>query len=261
MTLIALTDCCRLLAIDGKTLRRWLVQAGLPVQAHPEDGRSKGLTDDQLLLLARLHHRSLAGLPAAIASSAALVATPASPELEASLLALLQRLSALPEQIAALEQHLAQLTALLQPLPRPTVTTVPPEPRTRPGKPRPATKARAPQAAASPVQRPVAPVHVVARVEYVQEGHSVVLCPKEGLLPLVPDTAEWFAWLAAQSSFRFVGQAGHFSAHHEWRVPRGAWRAHRRIRNHSYTLRLAPTHELTIAVLEQAAAALQAHLR
>jgi putative transposase len=34
----------------------------------------------------------------------------------------------------------------------------------------------------------------------------------------------------------------------------------RSIRNHTYNLRLSPTHELTIAVLEQAAQALQAHL-
>jgi hypothetical protein len=88
----------------------------------------------------------------------------------------------------------------------------------------------------------------------------VVICPKQGLLPFEPDTPEWFAWVAEQSSFRFVGKAGSFSAHHEWRVPRGAWRAHRHIRNLGYHLRLAPPQELTIAVLEQAAATLQAHL-
>jgi hypothetical protein len=75
-----------------------------------------------------------------------------------------------------------------------------------------------------------------------------------------PDTEEWFAWLRGHDSFRFVGRAGHFSAHHEWRVKKGAWRAHRHIRNHSYVLYLAPNHELTIAVLEQAAEALQVHL-
>jgi hypothetical protein len=89
----------------------------------------------------------------------------------------------------------------------------------------------------------------------------VVLCPKYGLLPLEPDTPAWFAWLAEQSSFRFVGKEGHFSAHHEWRVPHGAWRAHRHIRNQAYHLRLAPTQDLTSAVLEQAAATLQAHLK
>ena len=88
----------------------------------------------------------------------------------------------------------------------------------------------------------------------------MVICPKHGLLPFEPETPEWFAWVAEQSSFRFVGQGGTFSAHHEWRVPRGAWRAHRHIRNHVYIQRLAPTQELTMVVLEQAAQALQAHL-
>ncbi|GAC1592838.1 MAG: hypothetical protein NVS4B1_37450 [Ktedonobacteraceae bacterium] len=88
----------------------------------------------------------------------------------------------------------------------------------------------------------------------------MVICPKQGVLPFEPDTPEWFAWVAKQSSFRFVGKSGSFSAHHEWRIPKGTWRAHRHIRNHSYTLRLAPNHELTITVLEQTAEALQAHL-
>ena len=88
----------------------------------------------------------------------------------------------------------------------------------------------------------------------------MVICPKKGVLPLEPDTPEWFAWVKKQDSFRFVGQGGHCTAHHEWRVPKGAWRAHRQIRNHSYTLRLAPHQELTIAVVEPAAEALQAHL-
>jgi hypothetical protein len=88
----------------------------------------------------------------------------------------------------------------------------------------------------------------------------MVICPKQGVLPFEPDTPEWFAWVAKQSSFRFVGKGGSFSAHHEWRIPKGTWRAHRHIRNHNYTLRLAPNHELTIAVLEHVAEALQAHL-
>jgi hypothetical protein len=64
MTLIALTECCHLLGIDGKTLRRWLAQAQLPVQAHPSDARCKGLSSEHLLLLASTHHRRLSDLPA-----------------------------------------------------------------------------------------------------------------------------------------------------------------------------------------------------
>jgi hypothetical protein len=90
----------------------------------------------------------------------------------------------------------------------------------------------------------------------------VVLCPKHGLLSLEPDSPPWFAWLATLSSFRFVGTQGHLTVHREIeRLPRAAWRAHRKIRNHTYNLPLGQTEDLTIAVLEQAAAALQAHLQ
>src|SRR5438094_9079961 len=123
MTLIALTQCCRLLAIDGKTLRRWLAQAQLPVQAHPSDARCKGLSSDHLLLLARAHHRRLTGLPPECPAPASTAPPPELPELVAELLTALQTLSALPTQIAAVQQQLAQLTALLPPQPpRPAVT-------------------------------------------------------------------------------------------------------------------------------------------
>src|SRR5207249_5651388 len=80
MTLIALTECCRLLAIDGKTLRRWLAQSQLPVQAHPSDARCKGLSGDHLLLLARAHHRRLAGLPPQCPAPASTAPPPELPE-------------------------------------------------------------------------------------------------------------------------------------------------------------------------------------
>jgi hypothetical protein len=98
-------------------------------------------------------------------------------------------------------------------------------------------------------------------VEYASSGHYVVICPQLGLLPFEPESPEWFAWLATRCSFRFVGQQGRLTAHREVeRVPKGAWRAHRNIRNHTYNLRLGSTESLTIAALEQAATDLQAHL-
>ena len=63
MTIISVSDCCRLLAIDPKTLRRWLAQAQLTLTPHPTDARLKGVTGDQLRLLATAHHRSLPALP------------------------------------------------------------------------------------------------------------------------------------------------------------------------------------------------------
>ena len=138
----------------------------------------------------------------------------------------------------------------------PAVAKTPPQ-QTR----RRSARATPPSPKAHPVAKtPSKPAHVIPRVEYRADGRYVVICPKKGLLPLEPDSAEWFAWVKEQESFRFVGKGGYFTAHHWWRVPGGAWRAHRQIRNHTHTLRLAPNHELTIAVLEHAAQELQAHL-
>jgi hypothetical protein len=256
MMLISLTESCRLLAIDAKTLHRWLSQAQLPLQPHPGDGREKGITADQLHWLATAHHRSLPSLLAEQPSPAPAQPAPELSPLPADLLDLLQHLQGVPAQLAALQQQLAALTARLDPPPA-TASQAPPCARDK-GRSLPATVAVSSRPCA-PRARPVA--HVIPRVESASAGRYVVICPTRGLLPFEPDSPQWFAWLDIVSSFRFVGKEGRFTAHHEClRVPRGAWRAHRQIRNHSYTLRLAPSHDLTSAVLEQAAAALQAHL-
>src|SRR5947209_13376901 len=113
MTLIALTECCRLLAIDGKTLRRWLAQAQLPVQAHPSDARCKGLAREHLLLVATAHHRSLAALPEDLPAPAAPSLPHEPPPLPQDLLDLLAKLSDLPAQVAALQQQMTALTQLM----------------------------------------------------------------------------------------------------------------------------------------------------
>jgi hypothetical protein len=252
MTFVSVAQAARRLGIDVKPLRRWLAEAQLPLHRHAQDGRKKGVSSEHLHTLARLHQRSLTPLPQ---ESSALVPTGES-ELSAALLALPERLNALETQLTALQQQVAALTALLQfPVPEPAQPAPSTKPRRPPSKPAsPAPRSR------SLTKPPAKPAHVIPRVEYGAEGHYVVICPKAGVLPFEPESPAWFAWLAEQSSFRFVGKCGHLTAHHEWRVPQGAWRAHRHLRNHSYTLRLAPTQELTIAVLEQAAEALQAHL-
>ena len=256
MTFVSVAQACRGLGIDVKTLHRWLAEAQLALHSHPHDGRKKGMSSEHLQLLARLHQRSLASLPevppAPVKSEV--------PPVPAALLEMPAQLSSLQAQIAALQQQVADLTRLLQSHEQasatPAASTKPTRATSRPSKP-------APQAPRSRpiVKTPRKPVHVIPRVEYGEEGHYVVICPRHGLLPFEPDTPEWFAWVAEQDSFRFVGKVGSFSAHHEWRIPKGAWRAHRHIRNHGYHLRLAPTQDLTIAVLEQAAEALQAHLK
>lgn len=259
MTFVSVAEAARRLGIDAKTLHRWLAEAQLPLQSHPRDGRKKGVSSEHLHLLARLHQRSLAPLPQELPAP-----VPSElPSLPAALLTLPELLCAVQAQITALQQQVAALTSLLQQqLPQPTSPLAPaPQPTVAKRSPTPASSApRSRPAASATAKTPPKPAHVLPCVEYGREGRYVVICPKGGLLPLEPDTPEWFAWVAKQSSFRFVGKGGRLTAHHEWRVPRGAWRAHRHIRNHSYTLRLAPTQELTIAVLEQAATALQAHL-
>ncbi len=255
MTFVSVAQASGRLGIDAKTLRRPLSDAQLALQSHPHDGRKKGLSAEDLHLLAHRHQRSLAPLP----QEPSALGADELPALGAALLALPERLDALQTQIAALQQQVTALTRLItqhwQEPAIPAASTQQAKSASRPSKP----------ASPAPRSRPAAklprkPVHVIPHVEYGDEGHYVVICPKHGLLSFEPDTPEWFAWVAAQSSFRFVGKEGSFSAHHEWRVKRGAWRAHRQIRNHGYHLRLAPTQELTIAVLEQAAEALQAHL-
>jgi transposase-like protein len=250
MTILSLSDCCRQLGIDRKTLRRWLAQAQLTAAAHPADARRCGLSAEQLRLLAMAHHRSLSALAEELPAPA--VSRPAEHPLPAELLAVLQTLSTLPAQLATLQQQLADLSECLHPPPAPVL-----------GRPATLTRATAhPRPArASQPKRPAPPRHVLARVEYGKGGHYVVICPKRGLLPFEPESPAWFAWLASVSSFRFVGKCGRFTAHREsQRLPKAVWRAHRKIRNHTYNQRLSKTEGLTIAVLEQAAAALQAHL-
>ncbi len=264
MTLIALTDCCRLLAIDGKTLRRWLAQAQLPVQAHPSDARCKGLAREHLLLLASTHHRRLAGLPEEWPTPVPTAPPPASPELFPELITAFQMLSTLPVQIAALQQQLADLTALVQQQPRASVTTsLAKHKAARVASPTPTkASARSRPTASSRAKPPGPSAPVLPLIEYGVQGSYVVICPRHGLLALEPDTPAWFAWLATISSFRFVGKRGRFTAHREVeRLPRAAWRAHRSIRSHTYNLRLGSTDALTIATLEQAAATLHTHLK
>lgn len=262
MTLVSLADSCRHLSIDPKTLRRWLVTAPFTVQPHPHDARRKGLTKEQLRWLAQAHHRSLSTLallpqeppqpaPAPGAEPAAL---------PTDLYELLQALRALPAQLAALQEQVADLTHHLSHLCEPAPTTGSRAGATAKATSSSGSRSRGRTESRRQPQRP-SKAQVLALVEYAGEGRYVVISPKGGLLPFEPDTPAWFAWLTTCSSFRFVGKLGRLTGHREVeRVRHGAWRAHRKIRNHTYNVRLGATEELTIAALEQAAAALHAHL-
>lgn len=249
MIFVSFTDASRHLGIDAKTLHRWLAEAELPLQPHPHDGRKKGVSQEHLQMLARQHHRHLDGDEEPV------------PAQLADWLKLPEQLSVMHAQLITLQQQVADLSRLLtQHQPEPAPALPPAQPTTTLKQSAKPTRSRPAAPRAAKAKTPAKPVHVIARVEYDQQGHYVVICPKRGVLPIRPDTEEWFAWVREQESFRFVGKGGYFTAHHWWRVPRGAWRAHRHIRNRVHSLRLAPNHELTIAVLEQAAEVLQALL-
>ena len=49
-------------------------------------------------------------------------------------------------------------------------------------------------------------------IEYGTDGCYIGVIPQEGALSLLPDSPEWFAWVASRSPFCFVGQHGCFLA-------------------------------------------------
>jgi hypothetical protein len=261
MTLISLTDCCRRLSIDPKTLRHWLDLAHVPLLPHPTDARIKGISASQLHQVATAHRRRLADFPEA-APPPVPISLPQEPSpLSGELIDILQTIPELSAQIVVLQQRLAALTLLLPPVPV-SASPAQEESAAMVAEPAPVSAtSRSLRATSSSAKRLRAPAHVLPLVEYGTHGGYVIICPEHGLLTFEPDSTDWVTWLATRSSFRFVGQSGRFTAHREFRrVPGCAWRAHRQIRNHTYNIRLGSTESLTIAALEQAAAALQTHL-
>jgi hypothetical protein len=266
MTSLSFIECCHLLAVDPKTLRQWLAQAQMSLHAHPTDARIKCLTSEQIFVLAHLHDRVLqTSVPAALArpmpsETESQKPLPAAPDgdlntrvahmetqiatLQAQLtdltLQLLrereqrteQRLLALEAQLSSTREHLSPRSAL----------SMPTEPAT------PSLARHAPR------QR----TRLIPLIEYGARGQYVLICPREGEQHILPDSPEWFAWLATFNSFRFIGRQGRLSASRT--KGRSCWMAYRRIHGHCYAYGLGNTKRLTIAHLEQMAATLQAHV-
>jgi hypothetical protein len=182
MSFVSLADASRQLGIDAKTLRRWLSEALLPLQSHPRDGRKKGISRQCLEQLAARHHRALPTLAAAgVPPAAALLPT--------ELLTLTKQLAAMQAQLSLLQQQVQALSQQLH------AALAPPA-----AAPAPLKSAAPAPAGATAVRKPV---HVLTRLEYVREGHYVVITPKEAAMTLQADSPAWFAWLAKQLAFRF----------------------------------------------------------
>lgn len=274
MPLLPVADGARLLGIHPKTLRHWLTTAHLPLVAHPTDARIRCVAQEALLEVASLHRRPLPHLSAGATLEKDTVSGGAAESAHrapsASLADVLHQLAQLQAHVATLQHHLVKLTLeLLQ------ERTEDSEQRLQPL----AALASQPLASLQPLQQAtmenpsppeprLLPVEVRARdrvtalIAYGAQGQYVAVCPRQGVLSLVPDSPQWFDWLASLTSFRFLGPAGRFSAcraSEKGQYTR-RWAARRSFHGHDCWHYLGVTDHLTLACLEQAAIALQARV-
>ncbi len=274
MTTFPVATGARLLGIHPKTLHHWLTAAAFPLVAHPTDARLTCVAAEHLLELAKQHGRPLPALSAVptLARDAASAFAgeqaqplPAHEGAPASLAELLEQLAHLHTQLATLQSQLTGLaleflherTGCDDHRLRPLQGLVPQE-----------TDVAGLLAPSPAPEHRLLPVEVRARsrvtalIEYGAHGQYVAVCPRQGVLSLLPDSPQWFDWLASLTSFRFVGPAGRFSAcraSHKGQHTR-CWAARRCVHQHDFWHYLGVTDRLTLACLEQAAAALQARV-
>ena len=287
MSLLPLADCARLLGIHPKTLRQWLQQDLLDLSVHPRDARIKCLTLQQVEQLAVTHHRLLQPQPELTTTQQeAPLALPRGEEVRTSLpgfqeeAGLSQKISLLETRIAQLSEQVTHLTLALLQQREHTVErrlsdleTLVEKLAGMPSLSSPSPVGLQPQSGGTPVPvypptRSLLEVEQRARsrmpplIEYSASGSYVIVSLQEGELNLLPDSREWFDWLATLSSFRFVGQSGRFPAYRDTDhgKPTRGWVAHRCIHNRHFKHWLAVTDRLTIALLEQMAARLQARV-
>ena len=273
MTLMSLADGCRLLAIDPKTLRRWLRLAHLSVQAHPSDTRLKCVTREQLEHVAGMHRRTwpeaseplVSPAPSALGEgSTASVWSSVASEVSGSMTELGQQLSSLQSQVAMLQHQLALLTEQIPKEGQWCISSIKLSVESSPDIS--VESSLDPSVESSPEKETILASidrrkhpHVLPLVEYGAKGTYVVISPEEGVLSFEPDSPEWFAWLSTLPSFRFIGKGGRFTAFRGYQsTARTSWWAHRQIHNHSQRRRLGLTDSVTLDCLELAASSLQA---
>jgi len=285
MKMLPVTTCARLLGIHPKTFHRWLTQADLPFAAHSTDARIKCVAEEHFLEVARRHERPFQSvvpgstpLPASYQEQVLLT-----PEngMASSQADLIQKLSCLETKVVTLQEHLAQLAmALLQEREisverrLSTLETMTTELLGKLGFSPSLPASQSPETGpergcAVPVLRRLNPAEQRARshmpplIEYSAQGDYVIVSSQEGELHVVPDSIEWFDWLATLSSFRFIGKQGsRFTAYREsdHRGPKRGWTAHRSLHSRRCKYYLGVTDRLSITSLEQGAARIQAQI-
>jgi len=260
---VPLNTCCLSLGIDPKTLRLWLRAAQLSCCPHPTDARLKCLTASQLQQLAQLHGRPL--LSAAEARTCQPTATDL-PEVEpeasavsagANETAISLQLASLQHQVTTLQAQVTELALLLLRSSHDLVP--PPTPEAAPAAPQNQSNSSAPPAVKDPAPKSHAPQHAQTRrrsralplIQMRPDSSVVVIAPQEGVLPLQPDSPEWFAWLASIEAFSFESPTGHFSATRKMRSGQRiqAWNLHCSLHGRSCGLYVGQTPALTLARL------------
>jgi hypothetical protein len=270
MTSLSFIECCHRLSIDPKTLRQWLAQAQIPLHPHPKDARIKCLTSEQVHVLANLHGRVLK--PEAEAAGASLRPDEAENRMspafsDADLRAKLEQMEA---QVATLQTQLTNLALQLLQERQHTQQLLLAQQAQFPFTGEQALALLAGPALSVPCQ-PAMPALVchptekrsrlIPLIEYGARGRYVLICPEAGELHITPDSPEWFAWLASLTSFRFVGQAGCFSARRGYnRRPNRCWYAQRTVHQQYHSKYIGLSEHITTARLEQIAADLQSYM-
>jgi|SRR5579883_224650 hypothetical protein len=282
MTLVPFTDCCLQLGIDPKTLRGWLKTAHFSPCLHPADARVKCLTSDQLNRLAALHDRRLL-LPTE-QEPASPLASPALPMLapdhpaggaSSEVAEVRHQLTLLQAQMATLQAQVTELALVLLRAPGSATQVSPSIPAKRPApvpsaSPQPSRATPAAPGTPGPTrpasfpgpQPPRPQSRALPLIEVRPDGTPVIISPTEGVLPLVPDSPEWFAWLASLKSFSFRCSSGHFHAKHRCAhgKPVQLWNLRLALHGRSCDLYLGSTRNLTLAFLQDAATRLSARL-
>jgi hypothetical protein len=270
MTSLSIVDCCQMLSIDPKTLSQWLKQAQISPHKHPTDGRVKCLTDEQVHDLANLHGRVLQQPPVCLSSKPDEVQTQVPPTAFADT-NLRERLVQMEAQVATLQTQLTALSLqLLQECQQniqlrllgaqAQLTLTGEQAQAMLTAPTPSVPCRTemPALACHPTEKRT---RLIPLIEYGAGGRYVLICPKAGEVHITPDSAEWCAWLASLSSFRFVGLSGCFSARRGYNHrPNRGWYAQRTIHQKSYSKYIGVSENVTIDRLEHIAAQFRSYI-
>ena len=182
-----------------------------------------------------------------------------------------QQLSLLRQQVTTLQAQVTELALALvrqsfaaQPPTSAGPVLAPPVPARipTPAQPRGSARVKASTPRTVEPEPPRTRSRALPLIQVRPDGSVVVISPTEGVLPLVPDSPEWFAWLASQTAFSFEDQHSYFSATRKFRHGQRiqSWNVHRSLHGRSCTLYLGLTPALTLAHLHEMTATVQTRL-